>query len=248
MKETFDLRDRSSPSPAPGECFAASWPKRLRSAENELRTDISEEAQERGGRHCGRGGVALPVLCDVLDRSSCEAAVRRTEEELGYIDVLINGAGGNRKEATTSDELAFFDLPAEATRFVLDLNFTGTLLPSQVVGRGMAEREKGVILNISSMNAFRPLTRIPAYSAAKAAVSNFTQWLAVYMCQSCSSEIRVNAIAPGFFMTEQNRFLLTDRDTGELTARGRTIVDHTPDGEVRGTGGSGRRRRLACLR
>ena len=184
----------------------------------------------RGQSIAADGKTALAAQCDVLDKSSCEAAATRTEDELGDIHVLINGAGGNRKEATTSDEVAFFDLPADATRFVLDLNFTGTLLPSQVVGRGMAERGKGVILNISSMNAFRPLTRIPAYSAAKAAVSNFTQWLAVHMCQSYSSEIRVNAIAPGFFMTEQNRFLLTDRETGELTARGKTIVDHTPMG------------------
>ena len=192
--------------------------------------DIVEEAARKvADRIVAEGETALPVECDVLDRRSCEAAAEPTEGELGDIHVLINGAGGDRKEATTG-ELAFFDLPEEAVRFVLDLNFTGTLIPTQVVGRGMAERGKGVILNISSINAFRPLTRIPAYSAARAAVSNFTQWLAVHMCQSYSSEIRVNAIAPGFFMTEQNRFLLTDRETGDLTARGKSIIGHTPMG------------------
>ena len=143
---------------------------------------------------------------------------------------MINGAGGNKKEATTSPDMSFFDLPSEAIRFVFDLNFLGTLLPTQVFGREMAESGAGIILNVSSMNAFRPLTKIAAYSAAKAAVSNFTQWLAVHVCRNYSTEIRVNAIAPGFFLTEQNRFLLTDEGTGELTARGKTIVDHTPMG------------------
>ena len=166
----------------------------------------------------------------MLDNGSCQAAAEKTEAELGHVEVLVNGAGGNKREATTSEELAFFDLPAEAVRFVFDLNFLGTFLPTQVVGRGMAERDRGTILNISSMNASRPLTRIPAYSAAKAAVSNFTQWLAVHMCQCYSKRIRVNAIAPGFFLTEQNRFLLTDRETGDLTPRGRTILEHTPMG------------------
>ena len=113
---------------------------------------------------------------------------------------------------------------------MFDQNLIGTLLPSQVFGKVMAENGEGVILNVSSMNAFRPLTRIPAYSAAKAAVSNFTQWLAVHMAHEYSPRVRVNAVAPGFFLTEQNRFLVTDVDTGEFTARGRTIVDHTPMG------------------
>jgi NAD(P)-dependent dehydrogenase (short-subunit alcohol dehydrogenase family) len=175
-------------------------------------------------------GQAIAVKCDVLDKKSLGRAREKITTELGQIDILINGAGGNKKEATTSPDLSFFDLPSEAVRFVFDLNFIGTLLPTQVFGKDMAEKGAGVILNISSMNAFRPLTKIAAYSAAKAAVSNFTQWLAVHMCQNYSKDIRVNAIAPGFFLTEQNRFLLTDEKTDELTARGRTIIEHTPMG------------------
>jgi NAD(P)-dependent dehydrogenase (short-subunit alcohol dehydrogenase family) len=176
------------------------------------------------------GGEALAVRCDVLDKASLEAARDAVLDRFGRVDILINGAGGNKKQATTSPDLSFFDLPPDAVQWVFNLNFIGTLLPSQVFGKVMAEREEGCILNTSSMNAFRPLTRIPAYSAAKAAVSNFTQWLAVHMSQEYSPHIRVNAIAPGFFLTEQNRFLLTDERTGELTPRGQTIIDHTPMG------------------
>lgn len=177
-----------------------------------------------------RGRYALPLRINVLDKKEVQEAFVCAIESMGRVDVLINGAGGNRKEATTSDELPFFDLPEDALRRVFDLNFIGTLLPSQVFGKYFAERKEGVILNISSMNAFRPLTKIAGYSAAKAAVSNFTQWLAVHMCQNYSTRIRVNAIAPGFFLTEQNRFLLTDEQTGDFTARGRTIIHHTPMG------------------
>ncbi|MGD9048079.1 MAG: SDR family oxidoreductase [Anaerolineae bacterium] len=174
------------------------------------------------------GGEATAVRCDVLDRASVEAAAQEVLDAFGSVDILINGAGGNRKEATTSPDLAFFDLPADAVQWVFNLNFVGSLLPSQVFGKLMAEKGEGIMLNVSSMNAFRPLTRIPAYSAAKSAVSNFTQWLAVHMAQEYSPQIRVNALAPGFFLTEQNRFLLTDEETGELTPRGKTIVGHTP--------------------
>ena len=174
------------------------------------------------------GGEAIAVKCDVLDRASVEAAADVVLDVFGGVDILINGAGGNKKEATTSADQVFFDLPADAVQWVFNLNFVGSLLPSQVFGKVMAEQGQGIILNVSSMNAFRPLTRIPAYSAAKAAVSNFTQWLAVHMAQEYSPKIRVNAIAPGFFMTEQNRFLLTDEETGDLTPRGETIVGHTP--------------------
>jgi NAD(P)-dependent dehydrogenase (short-subunit alcohol dehydrogenase family) len=165
---------------------------------------------------------------DVLDAKVLQASAVEVTAAFGPADILINAAGGNHPSATTTDAVKFFDLPAEALGFVFDLNLLGTILPSQVFGRVMAAQKKGTILNISSMNAYRPLTRIPAYSAAKAGVSNFTQWLAVYMAQEYSPNIRVNAIAPGFLLGEQNRFLLTDAETGELTARGHTILNHTP--------------------
>jgi len=177
-----------------------------------------------------QGGTAIPVACNVLDKAAIEQARDKVVSTFGKVDILINGAGGNKKEATTSPQMSFFDLPADAVRFVFDLNFLGTLLPTQVFGKLMAEQKAGNILNISSMSAFRPLTKIPAYSAAKAAISNFTQWLAVHMCQNYARDIRVNAIAPGFFLTEQNRFLLTDEKTGGLTPRGETVVSHTPMG------------------
>jgi NAD(P)-dependent dehydrogenase (short-subunit alcohol dehydrogenase family) len=173
-------------------------------------------------------GEGLAITCNVLEKPSIEAAAQEVLAAYGRVDILINGAGGNKKEATTTEDLSFFDLPADAIHWVFNLNFVGTLLPSQVFGQQMASQGEGTILNVSSMNAFRPLTRIPAYSAAKSAVSNFTQWLAVHMAQEYSPNIRVNAIAPGFFLTEQNRFLLTEADSGELTPRGQTIIDHTP--------------------
>ena len=175
-------------------------------------------------------GRAIIVYGDVLDPETLKQTAGQVLDEFGRVDCLINGAGGNNPRATTGPDLSFFDLPPDALRFVFDLNIIGTILPSQVFGKYMAEQKEGVILNVSSMNAFRPLTRIPAYSAAKAGVSNFTQWLAVYMAQEYSPNIRVNAIAPGFFLTEQNRFLLTDEKTGELTERGKTIIEHTPMG------------------
>jgi len=175
-------------------------------------------------------GKYLVVKGDVLDKSSLQEAAKDVVKHFGRVDCLINGAGGNNPKATTNPELSFFDLPDSAMKFVSELNLMGTILPSQVFGKHMVTQKEGIILNISSMNAFRPLTRIPAYSAAKAAVSNFTQWLAVHMAQEYSPEIRVNAIAPGFFLTEQNRFLLTDKETGQQTARGKKILDHTPMG------------------
>ncbi len=175
-------------------------------------------------------GKAIVVYGNVLDVKTLREAADKIEQELGPVDGLINAAGGNNPKATTSEEVPFFDLPEDALRWVFDLNIVGTMLPSQVFGQRMAKRRAGNIVNVSSMNAFRPLTRIPAYSAAKAGVSNFTQWLAVHMAHEYSPNIRVNAIAPGFFITEQNRFLMTQRENGELTPRGQAVIQHTPMG------------------
>lgn len=185
-------------------------------------------AEDLCKRICDNGGTAAAIEVNVLEKEQVELALAQATDKLGPIDVLINGAGGNKKEATCTPPQKFFDLPIDAIRWVFDLNCLGTILPSQVFGSAMAERGKGVIINISSMSAYQPLTRVAAYSAAKAAISNFTQWLATYMCQNHSKEIRVNALAPGFFLTEQNRFLLTDEKTGEPTPRGKLIIDNTP--------------------
>ena len=181
----------------------------------------------------------IGVEANVLDKSSLEQAKKIIIERLGNIDILINGAGGNSPKATTKEEFitdknldslkdTFFGLELEGFQKVFDLNFLGTLLPTMVFAKEMVERKSGVILNISSMNSFRPLTKIPAYSAAKASINNFTEWLAVHFAKM---NIRVNAIAPGFFLTNQNRFLLVDEKTNELTARGKKIIDNTPMGK-----------------
>jgi len=191
--------------------------------------DISREAAGNVAAEISAGGGdAIAIECDVLRRPSIEGAAQEVVRVYGRVDILINGAGGNRAEATTSSEQTFFDLAPHDIERVFDLNSLGTILPCQVFGKLMAQQDEGVILNVSSVNAFRPLTRIPAYSSAKAAVSNFTRWLAVHMAQEYSPGIRVNAIAPGFLLTEQNRFLLTDEASGELTSRGRSIIEHTP--------------------
>jgi len=187
------------------------------------------------------GGSAFPVVANVLDREALEKAKEEIYSHTGGVDILINGAGGNNPKGTTSEEYlkpedldpesaaargikTFFDLDPEGIQTVFNLNFLGTLLPTQVFARDMAKREHPVIINISSMNAFRPLTKIPAYSGAKAAVTNLTQWLAVHFAPV---GIRVNAIAPGFFITEQNRSLLLNED-GTLTERSKKILAHTP--------------------
>ncbi len=203
-------------------------------ARNDAKVCIVDYDEFRANEVCkeieAQGGFAIPVRADVTDKKQIEEAFNCAVATMGRVDVLINGTGGNKKEATTSEDTSFFDLPIDAIRSVIDLNLLSTILTSQVFGEQMTKQGSGVILNISSMNAFRPLTKIPAYSAAKAAVSNFTQWLAVHMCQNYSKEIRVNAIAPGFFLTKQNQFLLIDEKNKSLTMRGQQIIDHTPMG------------------
>lgn len=174
----------------------------------------------------------LLLKSDVRDRDVLLENHSRIKETFGPVTALVNAAGGNHADATTSQDKEFSELSAEALESVFSLNLTGTIMPCQVFARDMIEGDRGSIINISSMAADRPLTRIPAYSAAKAAVDNFTAWLAVHMAREYSPEIRVNAIAPGFFLTEQNRFLLTDRKTGDYTERGRSIVEHTPMGRL----------------
>jgi NAD(P)-dependent dehydrogenase (short-subunit alcohol dehydrogenase family) len=175
-------------------------------------------------------GQAVIIPADVLKRETLERAAQAVLSQFGRIDALLNGAGGNHPKSTTQPGLSFFDLPEEAVRYVLDLNLLGSIFPCQVFGKLMAKQGEGVILNISSMSSLRPLTRVLGYSAAKASLNNFTQWLAVHLAQEYSTRIRVNAIAPGFFLTEQNRFLLVDQNTGQLTARGQSIINHTPMG------------------
>ncbi|MEX2429399.1 MAG: SDR family oxidoreductase [Bacteroidales bacterium] len=184
------------------------------------------------------GTDSYGLKANVLDKNSLEEVAARIIKEIGKVDFLINGAGGNSPQATTKveeltdanlDDLdsSFFGLEMEGFKKVFDLNFNGTLLPTMVFAKQMVQRQKGVIINISSMNAYKPLTKIPAYSAAKSSINNFTEWLAVHFAKV---GVRVNAIAPGFFLTNQNRFLLTDEATGELTDRGKKIIANTPMG------------------
>ncbi len=177
---------------------------------------------------------SIGISADVLDRNAVEAAKSEVYNVFSAVDILINGAGGNSPDATTlAEKIAgnenpddtFFGLKLEGFDKVFDLNFKGTLIPSLVFGEDMVRKKSGVIINISSMNSYRPLTKIAAYSAAKAAVNNFTQWLAVHFSKT---GVRVNAIAPGFLLTKQNRFLLVDEETGESTPRGKKIINNTP--------------------
>jgi NAD(P)-dependent dehydrogenase (short-subunit alcohol dehydrogenase family) len=201
--------------------------------------DINKEAADNTAKQLSdKFNVdCIGVEANVLDKQSLIDAKKVINEKLGAIDILINGAGGNSPKATTQIEQltdindlekSFFGLGMDGFDKVFALNFNGTLLPSMVFATDMLQKEKGVILNISSMNSFRPLTKIPAYSAAKASVNNFTQWLAVHLAKT---GIRVNAIAPGFFLTNQNRFLLTDEKTGDPTPRGLKIISNTPVGK-----------------
>lgn len=193
---------------------------------------LPDMAENRVKQILAAGGVAKAYGMDVFNPETINKCCQDVVADFGTVNILVNAVGGNMKGATTAPEQSFFQLPVGALSKVMELNLIGgVVVPSQVFVKPMlSNRDGGVIINISSMNAFRPLTRIPGYSAAKAAVSNFTQWLAVHLAQEYKPLIRVNAIAPGFFLTEQNRYLMTEKDTGNLTARGNTILAHTPMG------------------
>ena len=241
---TFDLSGKVAVVTGGGGVLCSGFSKTLAKAGAKVAVcDLRlEAAQVVADEINAAGGCAIAVAMNVLDKAAVEAACDEIVAKLGDVDILLNGAGGNNPKGSTSrDNLTpeevteldengtiegiktFFDLDPDGISFVFNLNFLGTLIPTQVFARDMAKRG-GNIINVSSMNAFRPLTRIPAYSGAKAAVSNFTQWLAVHFAPV---GIRVNAIAPGFFLTEQNRTLLTNPD-GSLTARADKIITHTP--------------------
>ncbi|MDD3840660.1 MAG: SDR family oxidoreductase [Clostridia bacterium] len=188
---------------------------------------FEDKAQAIADEIIENGGMAIACRADVLNRESLEKAKDYVVDKYGTIDILINGAGGNKKEATTAEQLSFFDLDPEALKWVFDLNVMGAVLTTQVFGELFLESGKGCVINISSMAAYHPLTKTIAYSGAKAAVSNFTQWMAVHFNQNYSTDIRVNAIAPGFLLTQQNRFLMVD-ENGNPTERGRKVLDKTP--------------------
>jgi NAD(P)-dependent dehydrogenase (short-subunit alcohol dehydrogenase family) len=201
-----------------------------------LDIDLSR-ARQREAEILAAGGQARAFRCDVLDEPQLKEVYGGICSLWGAPDFLINGAGGNDPRGTTSQEFlefddldrkdvkGFFDLEFEGFQFVFNLNFLGTFLPTKIFARGMVERRRGSIVNISSMSALVPLTKVSAYSAAKAAVSNFTRWLSVHFSHA---HVRVNALAPGFFMTEQLRFLHIDQETGEYTPRARKVLGHTP--------------------
>jgi NAD(P)-dependent dehydrogenase (short-subunit alcohol dehydrogenase family) len=203
--------------------------------------DINKEVADKVASEisCEFNAVVIGVEANVLEKESLEKAKDEINAKLGDIDILVNGAGGNSPQATTKveqmeekdiDNLAdtFYGLQMEGFDKVFSLNFKGTLLPTMVFTLDMLKNRKGVVLNISSMNSYKPLTKIPAYSAAKASINNFTEWLAVHLAKV---GIRVNAIAPGFFITNQNRFLVTDEKTGDFSPRGRKIINSTPMGK-----------------
>lgn len=243
MKYNFDdLKDKVCVITGGGGVIGASLAKGLASAGVKLAIlDIKKEFADKVADSVSAefGTETIGVAANVLDKSSLEEAKKTILGKFGKIDILVNGAGGNSPKATTKDEFitdanissledTFFGLELEGFQKVFDLNFLGTLLPTMVFAKEMVEKKSGVVLNISSMNSFHPLTKIPAYSAAKSSINNFTEWLAVHFAKM---NVRVNAIAPGFFLTNQNRFLLIDEKSGELTERGKKIINNTPMGK-----------------
>lgn len=226
----FDLSDKVTVVTGASGVLCGAMAQELgeRGAKVALLSRSKDKLEARADEIRAKGGEAQVFPCDVTDAEGMQAVAEQIVAKWGRVDILVNGAGGNHPDATTGNK-AFFDLPMDAFKFVFDLNLIGTVLPCQVFGRIMAEQEEGVILNVSSMSAEKPLTRVVGYSAAKSAVNCFTEWLATHMAKEYSPKIRVNALSPGFFLTEQNRFLLTTEDGG-LTERGQSIINATPQG------------------
>lgn len=233
MRQLFDLTGKTAVIVGGGGVLGAAMARGLAGVGARVAlADLDEAAGERIAADIAReGGKAKAYKVDAAREAELVSLRDAVTADWGVPDVMLSAVGGNMREATTSEKQSFFDLPLPALERVVALNlFAGAILPAKIFGAVMAAKPGGAsIVNISSMNAYRPLTKVVGYSAAKAAVSNFTQWLAVYLAQNYGPKIRVNAIAPGFFLTEQNRYLLTDT-TGELTPRGRTIIAHTPMG------------------
>lgn len=226
---SFDLRDKVAVITGGAGVLCSTMAIEL--AERGVKVAVMDLAADKAGEVAasirGTGGEAIAVAVDVLDKESLIRARDIVLAEYGRIDILINGAGGNKAAATTGPDISFFDLPQDALQWVVNLNLLGTIFPTQVFGQVMAKQKAGNIVNVSSMAAFSPLTNTIAYSAAKAAISNFTQWMSVHFAQEYDPAIRVNALAPGFLLTQQNQFLLED-ENGRPTPRGQKIISNTP--------------------
>lgn len=231
MTTTFDFSGKKAVATGAGGAIGGEIARGLAKAGAQVAIwDISLEAARAKADEINRDypDKALPVECNAIDKPSVGKALKHTLESFGTIDLLLNGAGGSHPSTTTTPELEFFDIAPEAVQRIMDLNYLSTVIPSQAVGRVFAEKGDGAVVNITSIGGGLPLSRALAYSNGKAAADSFTRWLAVHMASTYAPKIRVNAIAPGFMITTQNRFLLTDEKTGELTERGETVVGQVP--------------------
>lgn len=229
MKNMFHLKDKVAVVTGAGGVICSTLAKDLaaQGAKVALLDLAVENARKVADEINASGGEAIALKANVLDLESLNTAADAVKKRFGRVDILVNGAGGNHPKATTGKELSFFDLPADALKWVFDLNFVGTVLPTQVFGKIMTESGEGSVVNIASMASYRPLTKTIAYSAAKSAIVNFTEWMSVHFCQEYSPKIRVNAIAPGFLLTKQNEYLMLDSNKN-LTPRGNDVVKKTP--------------------
>ncbi len=233
IEELFSVKDKVAFFTGGGGILASAISEGLGKAGAKIvLTDINEKALMTQVEKLKNMGItAEGFVMNALEKESVREIAEKVKNMFGKIDILLNAAGGNIPEAVTSDKVTFWDLPVESIQKVVNINlFAGAIIPSQIIGKMMVENpDGGVIINFASMSSFRPLTRVVGYSAAKAAVANFTQWLAVYVAKEFSPKVRVNAIAPGFLITNQNRYLLLNED-GSLTPRGKAVIEHTPMG------------------